>query len=40
MSGGAPNTVIDGCSTLPALFLKRVQEHPGTVALREKDFGI
>ena len=40
MSGGAPNTVIDGCSTLPALFLKRVQEHPDTVALREKDFGI
>ncbi|MEO1368378.1 MAG: AMP-binding protein, partial [Acidobacteriota bacterium] len=31
---------IDGCDTLGALFRKRVQDHPGDVALREKDLGI
>ncbi|MEO1086731.1 MAG: hypothetical protein AAFY88_21065, partial [Acidobacteriota bacterium] len=31
---------IDGCDTLSALFRKRVLEHPGEVALREKDLGI
>ena len=31
---------IDGCTTLSALFRKRVREHPDEVALREKDLGI
>ena len=35
------DTVIDGCSTLPALFRKRVADFGADkVALREKDFGI
>ena len=33
-------TVIEGCNTVPQLFLKRAAEIPDTVALREKDFGI
>ncbi len=33
-------TVIEGCETVPQLFLKRAAEIPDTVALREKDFGI
>lgn len=33
-------TVIEGCDTVPQLFLKRAAEIPDTVALREKDFGI
>ncbi|MEM8997269.1 MAG: AMP-binding protein, partial [Acidobacteriota bacterium] len=31
---------IDGCETLSELFRKRVLDHPGDVALREKDLGI
>ncbi|MEQ8485028.1 MAG: AMP-binding protein [Pseudomonadales bacterium] len=31
---------INGCDTVSALFGKRVAEHGGKVALREKDFGI
>jgi long-chain acyl-CoA synthetase len=31
---------IDGCDTLSKLFLKRVAENAGDVALREKDLGI
>jgi long-chain acyl-CoA synthetase len=31
---------IDGCDTIARLFWNRVQDHPGKVALREKDFGI
>ena len=31
---------IDGCTTMPALFWKRVSEKADKVALREKDFGI
>ena len=32
--------LIDGCTTVPRLFWKRVGEWSGRVALREKDFGI
>jgi long-chain acyl-CoA synthetase len=32
--------VIDGCTTVAALFAKRVRERADKVALREKDFGI
>ena len=35
-----PVVLVDGCDTVPALFLKRVAQHPGKVALREKDLGI
>lgn len=31
---------IDGCVTVPQLFLKRIEQHPDKAALREKDFGI
>ena len=34
------HTEIEGCTTIPALFRKRVQERTDKVALREKDFGI
>jgi long-chain acyl-CoA synthetase len=37
---GVAHIDIDGCRTIPALFWKRVNEHPDKVALREKDFGI
>ena len=33
-------TAIDGCTTLPALFCKRVADLGEKVAIREKDFGI
>jgi len=32
--------VVHGCTTISKLFLKRVEELPDKVALREKDFGI
>jgi len=32
--------VIDGCRTLPQLFLKKSRERGDRVAMREKDFGI
>lgn len=35
-----PTVEIDGCRTVPALFLDRVRRFPDKVALREKDFGI
>ena len=35
-----PPTVIDDCSTVSTLFLKRVRDNADKVALREKDFGI
>ena len=35
-----PTVQIDGCSTIAALFLKRVAELPAKVVIREKDFGI
>ena len=31
---------IDGCSTLPQLFLKKSRERGARIAMREKDFGI
>ena len=31
---------IDGCRTLPQLFLKKSAERGGTIAMREKEFGI
>ena len=31
---------IDGCSTLPQLFLKKSAERGPRIAMREKDFGI
>ncbi|MDH3620809.1 MAG: AMP-binding protein [Gammaproteobacteria bacterium] len=31
---------IDGCSTLPQLFLKKCRERGARIAMREKDFGI
>ena len=37
----APPASIDGCTTVPALFRRRVEQHgAGKVALRAKDFGI
>ena len=33
-------TVVDGCTTVPQLFLKRAREDADKVAMREKDFGI
>ncbi len=35
-----PSVMIDGCSTLPSLFAKRVADLPDKVVIREKDFGI
>ena len=35
-----PKVGIDGCTTIPALFRKRVTDLPDKVAIREKDFGI
>jgi long-chain acyl-CoA synthetase len=35
-----PRVGIDGCTTVPGLFRKRVADLPGKVAIREKDFGI
>ena len=35
-----PLVIIDDCTTIPALFWKRVTELDSKVALREKDFGI
>ena len=32
--------LIDGCDTLPKLFLKRCGQWSGRIAMREKDFGI
>ena len=31
---------IDGCTTIPALFRRRVADHGAKVVMREKDFGI
>lgn len=39
MTAGA-TLKIDGCSTLPQLFLKKSRERGARVAMREKDFGI
>ena len=36
---GKPITV-DGCDTLPKLFLKKSAERGDRIAMREKDFGI
>ena len=32
--------LVDGCDTLPKLFLKKSAERGDRVAMREKDFGI
>ena len=44
MSGENPSTdaafLIDGCDTIPKLFLKKSVERGDKVAMREKDFGI
>ena len=32
--------ILDGCRTVPELFVHRVREMPNDVAIREKDFGI
>jgi long-chain acyl-CoA synthetase len=32
--------VVDGCDTIPKLFVKKTAERDGKVAMREKDFGI
>jgi long-chain acyl-CoA synthetase len=42
MSGAAPKktVTVDGCDTLPKLFLKKSGERGDKVAMREKDFGI
>ncbi len=40
MTSSSQLQAIDGCDTVAKLFRKRVAELPGTVALREKDFGI
>ena len=37
---GIPDQTIDGCATIPQLFRKRIEQHPGKTALREKDLGI
>lgn len=39
-SQAVPTVRIDGCDTVPQLFVKRIQDHGDKVALREKDFGI
>lgn len=39
MTAGATLT-IDGCRTLPQLFLKKSRERGARIAMREKDFGI
>jgi len=38
--GAIPEVRVDGCDTVPQLFIHRVREHPDKVALREMDFGI
>jgi long-chain acyl-CoA synthetase len=35
-----PRPTVDGCTTIPALFWRRVEEWGDRVALREKNFGI
>src|SRR5581483_1148258 len=35
-----PPVALDGCTTVPALFWRRVQTRPDKVAMREKDRGI
>ena len=32
--------LVDGCDTLPKLFLKKSKERGDRIAMREKDFGI
>ena len=32
--------LVDGCDTMPKLFLKKSRERDGRIAMREKDFGI
>jgi len=39
-SASSSMTTIDGCTTISALFWKRVTEHPDKVVIREKDLGI
>lgn len=34
------NLLVDGCDTLPKLFLKKAAERGDKIAMREKDFGI
>ncbi len=34
------DVTIDGCDTLPKLFLKKSVERGESIAMREKDFGI
>ena len=36
----AAEVTIDGCDTLPKLFLKKSAERGERIAMREKDFGI
>ena len=36
----AAEVTIDGCDTLPKLFLKKSAERGERIAIREKDFGI
>jgi len=38
--GGTAACVVDGCDTMPKLFLKKSLERGDKVAMREKDFGI
>ncbi|MDX1499185.1 MAG: AMP-binding protein [Woeseiaceae bacterium] len=38
--GGGRAILVDGCDTLPKLFLKKSAERGPRVAMREKDFGI
>ncbi len=38
--GGDKTILVDGCDTLPKLFLKKTAERGPRVAMREKDFGI
>ena len=40
ITAAADAVAIDGCSTVPQLFRKRVQQLGDKVALREKDFGV
>jgi long-chain acyl-CoA synthetase len=40
MAMSAENVLIDGCDTLPKLFLKVSAERGDRIAMREKDFGI
>ncbi|MDJ0655066.1 MAG: AMP-binding protein [Xanthomonadales bacterium] len=40
MTESHPLTIVDGCDTLPKLFLKKSVERGDKIAMREKDFGI